>query len=327
MLLTPNKNLTTYYNITRFGDFRTDPLDYKSYIDANAALQYELKRLYPVETTSTFRTYGYPLGSEVRVLCEYTTATTTYSIRRFSLIQNISGVKNWEPLELYRFAYFTTSTNTNIVTVPNPPYLRNVNWVGTNTGLLRTAISTSTSALSTTTAVNFTWSLTPDPEPGSTVAYRDVYYFHPNGSIVSYPQSLSTSSYILNFSTSTQGRYTATIVATAESGAISSETRVISVYNDPIVVSASWAGGTISPNTFAQFSGITRFATEIQILAHNSAGQLVYTASNYATHFSTANTSTTASISFSLTGVSSAWIRAINPVGVVVSASYSITVV
>jgi len=114
-VLTPVKTLTTYYDITTWGD-PEDPLGTTSTRQStvNAANNYlrlqVLNKLFPVETISTLSQIAYALGSELRVLCNYNTAT---SVRRFILQELIPNNPYWEPYDLYYNTW--TGVNNNIV--------------------------------------------------------------------------------------------------------------------------------------------------------------------------------------------------------------------
>jgi hypothetical protein len=109
---TPNKTLSTVYNITDFGNTQ-DPVATTSTINtyinnANNAIRFDLKKVFPVETISTLSQVAYALNSEVRVLCNYNTTT---SVRRFRLEELIPGSPNWEPLNLYYNTWTTVYNN------------------------------------------------------------------------------------------------------------------------------------------------------------------------------------------------------------------------
>lgn len=111
---TPNKTLSSVYNITSFGN-PNDPVATTStrntYINnANNSIRFDLKKIFPVETISTLSQVAYALGSEVRVVCFYNADT---SVRRFRLEELIPGSPNWEPLNLYYNTW--TTVNNNIV--------------------------------------------------------------------------------------------------------------------------------------------------------------------------------------------------------------------
>lgn len=82
---TPTKHLTTYYDITRWGnpeDSVASTSTRLSYINnANNYLRLTLlNKIFPTVTTSTYNQVGYALGSEVRVFCEYKKTTTATSL-------------------------------------------------------------------------------------------------------------------------------------------------------------------------------------------------------------------------------------------------------
>lgn len=111
---TPIKNLTSYFNITLYGD-PNDPgasaSTRQARIDAaNSELKNNiLPKLFPTVTSPT-ESYAYPLNSEVRVMCGYNDST---SVRRFKLEELSPGNPKWEPLNLY--ANPLTGNNDNII--------------------------------------------------------------------------------------------------------------------------------------------------------------------------------------------------------------------
>lgn len=109
---TPNKNLTTYYDITSFGnpaDSGASAATNLSRINAaNSAIRIDLAKLFPTTTSTQYAQEAYILGSEVRVLCNYSGNT---SVRRFRLEERIPSTVNWEPYELYSNAFANTLTN------------------------------------------------------------------------------------------------------------------------------------------------------------------------------------------------------------------------
>lgn len=410
LLLSPNKNLSSQFNIRNFGN----PLDVGVttatrvlYLNtSNIAIRDNLKLLFPTETTSTFNTYGYPLGSEVRVLCEYTTAfnlttsvsyssvagnggdivtvttstnfgnelvvgqlisvqngsslpangvfsvfsrptaqsftykttgsnvvngaitgaqiyipyqlpITEYSVRRFR-IKDIAGVKAWDPEDVYFNVLLGTWTN--IVVNPNPPLLINTKWAfATNVSNTVTSISTAATLISFTTSATLIWDYTDG-------AVIKIILERP-GTAATSTDFISTTSYITFFNTSTIGRYTATVVSYALTGATTSETRIMSVYNTPIVSSSTWAGLTASTNTVVSFSYDATYASQVEVIIKNSAGQTVTSSSIFYNAFSSSVSSGVVTATFTLTGVSTATLRAINPVAVVSSTIKTITIV
>lgn len=109
---TPNKTLAITYDITSYGNSQ-DPVASTStrntYInDANNAIRFDLKKVFPVVSISTLSQVAYALNSEVRVLCTYNTTT---SVRRFRLEELIPGSPNWEPLNLYYNTWTTVYNN------------------------------------------------------------------------------------------------------------------------------------------------------------------------------------------------------------------------
>lgn len=102
-----DRNLIAYYDISSYGD----PTASEANIDAgNSDIRIDLAKLFPTETISTLSQVAYLAGSEVRVLCNYSGAT---SVRRFRLGTE-TGSLNWDPLKLYYDN--ALSTLTNIVT-------------------------------------------------------------------------------------------------------------------------------------------------------------------------------------------------------------------
>lgn len=100
-----DKNLTAYYDITWAGDIKTGTTSTnQTRIDAtNNVLR--LKLLPNLFSTATFA-----LGSEVKVICAYNTAT---SIRHFVLKQDGLPHIMWDPVNTYYNSY--TTMNNNIV--------------------------------------------------------------------------------------------------------------------------------------------------------------------------------------------------------------------
>lgn len=109
---TPNKNLTTYYDIGSFGnpaDSGASTATNLSRIAAgNSAIRIDLAKLFPVTTSTQYYQEPYALNSEVRVLCDYNGST---SVRRFRLEERIPTTPNWEPYELYFNTFANTLTN------------------------------------------------------------------------------------------------------------------------------------------------------------------------------------------------------------------------
>lgn len=109
---TPNKTLSTYYDISAFGnpaDSGASTSTNISRINAgNAAIRSDLAKLFPVTTSTQYNQEPYALGSEARVLCNFSGTT---SVRRFRLEERIPTTPNWEPYELYFNTFANTLTN------------------------------------------------------------------------------------------------------------------------------------------------------------------------------------------------------------------------
>jgi hypothetical protein len=106
------KTLSINYDITYYGNFQSGSTttNQTSINAGNIAIRDDLKKLFPVTTVSTLSQVAFNLGAEVRVLCKYNTAT---SVRRF-ILDDVLGVPNWEPYNLYYNTY--TGALNNIVT-------------------------------------------------------------------------------------------------------------------------------------------------------------------------------------------------------------------
>jgi hypothetical protein len=106
------KTLSINYDITYYGNFQSGSTttNQTSINAGNIAIRDDLKKLFPVTTISTLSQVAFNLGAEVRVLCKYNTAT---SVRRF-ILDDVLGVPNWEPYNLYYNTY--TGALNNIVT-------------------------------------------------------------------------------------------------------------------------------------------------------------------------------------------------------------------
>jgi hypothetical protein len=290
---------------------------------SNIAIRNNLKLLFPTETTSTFDTYGYPLGSEVRVLCEYTTLTsltesiTDYSVRRY-MIKDIAGVKVWDPVNIYYNVLLQTFTN--IVVNPNPPILINPRWaLVNNLSTTVTSISTASTNISFTTSATLIWDFTDG-------AAMEIRLQRPQ-SLITSTGYISTTSYIVNFTSEIAGRYTATVISYALTGAVTSETRVLSVYNMPIVLESTWAGLSASTNTIVTFNYNVKYASQVEVSIKNSAGRTVTSSSIFYNAFSNGVSSGIVTATFTLTGISTATLTAINPAAITSSTIKTITIV
>jgi hypothetical protein len=327
LLLSPNKNLSSQFNIRNFGnplDLGVSTATRVQYLNtSNIAIRNNLKLLFPTETTSTFDTYGYPLGSEVRVLCEYTTLTsltesiTDYSVRRY-MIKDIAGVKVWDPVNIYYNVLLQTFTN--IVVNPNPPILINPRWaLVNNLSTTVTSISTASTNISFTTSATLIWDFTDG-------AAMEIRLQRPQ-SLITSTGYISTTSYIVNFTSEIAGRYTATVISYALTGAVTSETRVLSVYNMPIVLESTWAGLSASTNTIVTFNYNVKYASQVEVSIKNSAGRTVTSSSIFYNAFSNGVSSGIVTATFTLTGISTATLTAINPAAITSSTIKTITIV
>jgi hypothetical protein len=327
LLLSPNKNLSSQFNIRNFGnplDLGVSTATRVQYLNtSNIAIRNNLKLLFPTETTSTFDTYGYPLGSEVRVLCEYTTLTsltesiTDYSVRRY-MIKDIAGVKVWDPVNIYYNVLLQTFTN--IVVNPNPPILINPRWaLVNNLSTNVTSISTASTNISFTTSATLIWDFTDG-------AAMEIRLQRPQ-SLITSTGYISTTSYIVNFTSEIAGRYTATVISYALTGAVTSETRVLSVYNMPIVLESTWAGLSASTNTIVTFNYNVKYASQVEVSIKNSAGRTVTSSSIFYNAFSNGVSSGIVTATFTLTGISTATLTAINPAAITSSTIKTITIV
>jgi hypothetical protein len=96
-----DKNLTTAFDITTYGDTKTGTTGTnQTNIDAgNNALR--LKAL-----PNLFSTATYVIGSQAKVLCNY---NALLSVRHFTLI-NVGGLARWDTVDAY-YNSFTTFNN------------------------------------------------------------------------------------------------------------------------------------------------------------------------------------------------------------------------
>lgn len=97
-----DRNLTTYFNITSYGDTQSGSTSTNlTNINAgNNALR--LKALPNLFSTSTYK-----LGSEVKVLCQY---NAKISVRHFRL-ESVGGNSVWQPVDSYFNSYTTFNNN------------------------------------------------------------------------------------------------------------------------------------------------------------------------------------------------------------------------
>jgi hypothetical protein len=101
----PNKTLAVNYDISPWGT----PNNPTAINNGNVAIAADLEMMFPL-STSTYNTYYYPVGSEVRVLCQEGAGGAT-SVRRFIAI---SGPLRWAPNTTL---YYSTSTAANNIVV------------------------------------------------------------------------------------------------------------------------------------------------------------------------------------------------------------------
>jgi len=115
----PIKTLTTYYDITEYGDpaHATTSTAIANIAAGNAAISQYLRLLYSTATNTQLNETGYAIGSDAKVMCAYYSGGTVFvpSVRRFHLIDDPihPGIKIWK----YYDIYFNTALNTltNIV--------------------------------------------------------------------------------------------------------------------------------------------------------------------------------------------------------------------
>ena len=99
----PNKVLSTYRDISSYGS----PTSQVAIDNANNAIIDDLEKLFPIQTISTLTQVGFTIGSEARVLCNYSGAT---SVRRFR-VSNRGFGPEWLPFNLYYTGSVSTLTN------------------------------------------------------------------------------------------------------------------------------------------------------------------------------------------------------------------------
>lgn len=104
-LQTADKTLSINYDISPWGT----PNNPTAINNGNIAIAADLEKMFPL-STSTYNTYYYPVGSEVRVLCQEGTGGDT-SVRRFIAI---SGPLRWAPNTTL---YYSTSTAADNIVV------------------------------------------------------------------------------------------------------------------------------------------------------------------------------------------------------------------
>lgn len=131
----PDRSLSSFYDITRFGNPEktfigtlTDTSTRLTFLNtSNNAIVADLKKLFPLDSSSTYDTKGYALNSEAKVLCLFNNTLT--SVRRFILREIVPGVKSWAPLNNY---YNTLiGEMTNIVVNPDrlpPSFIVQPSW-------------------------------------------------------------------------------------------------------------------------------------------------------------------------------------------------------
>lgn len=104
-----DRNLSINYDISSYGDPDANIINVNA---GNIAIRNDLAKVFPVESISTLSQVAYALGSEVRVLCDYSGAT---SVRRFILEEDTPGVNLWNPYNLYYSSALGTVTNIVVV--------------------------------------------------------------------------------------------------------------------------------------------------------------------------------------------------------------------
>lgn len=216
ILLSPNKTLSAFYNIVDYGNPEAEFVGtltdtatrLNSLITGNNAIRADLKKLFPIASTSTFNTTGYVANSEVRVLCRFTDTST--SVRRFKLTDNVPGIFAWEPVNIY--PNVLVGTMTNIVAnpdIPVPVFSSSANW---SPSLFSISSSTNSATLS--------WNVTNAVAVNVKVQGTSTLWNY---------GLLSTGTYIINWTTSTQGNYTATVIAYNQIGDTATSQVVLTV--------------------------------------------------------------------------------------------------
>jgi len=81
-------------------------------------IQRVLNAMFPVAANNSHKEYGVPLGTEVRVVCKYTTPSTGMQIRRFHVVNQPGFGISWQPYEIYSTA---TSIANNVAVITNQP--------------------------------------------------------------------------------------------------------------------------------------------------------------------------------------------------------------
>lgn len=207
LLSYPDKSLSSYYDISRFGNPEenyyttiTNTATRVSYLNtSNNAIVADLKKLFPLDSSSTYSTKGYALNSEARVLCMFNNTVT--SVRRYILREIVPGVKSWDPLNSYYNIVLYTATNiVQNVDLPPPSFANTAIWSTATIGL---------SSPGRRTSSTLGWTVT--NAVAVTISFRTPLYANTQTTGV---MSTGTESWIVNYrAASVLGSYTATVVA------------------------------------------------------------------------------------------------------------------
>lgn len=110
--ISPNRTLTTYYDISSYGDPADPdvPTAKLNIAAGNIAISHHLALIFTTATNQTHYDLGYPYGSDARVVCYY---NSTPSVRRFVLIPDPlhPSIMMWRWWDLYYSTVLSTYTN------------------------------------------------------------------------------------------------------------------------------------------------------------------------------------------------------------------------
>jgi uncharacterized membrane protein len=95
----------------------------------------------------------------------------------------------------------------------------------------------------------------------------------------------------------------------------------------PIVLESTWAGLSASTNTIVTFNYNVKYASQVEVSIKNSAGRTVTSSSIFYNAFSNGVSSGIVTATFTLTGISTATLTAINPAAITSSTIKTITIV
>jgi len=88
---------------------------YASYILQNQVIANVLAQMYPVAANTATNDIGLPLGSECKVICQFSQPYVGTEVRRFKIENNVLQGISWQPVEIYStgtkyYSVITTAT-------------------------------------------------------------------------------------------------------------------------------------------------------------------------------------------------------------------------